>query len=189
MGAEMSYLQKRLPKKIVTAIGAGVMLFCVSSSNAAKTDIAQKMLEVFDSMCFLGAPDFRGIDTTVAGFGGSELSPKLVYTDPAMAENNGRAFKIPYAGELFVLGITEVGTCSVIAQDRIADKLRKSILKNYPVHKAFEKPSGVQTAEYFTSKKGKPYLIGIVESKPGATVTATVLQYAPPEIAKQFIRP
>jgi hypothetical protein len=189
MRAEMSYLQKKLTKRVVTAVGAGVMLFCASSSNAEKTDIAQKMLEVFDSMCFLGAPDFRGIDTTVAGFGGSELSPKLGFTDPVMVEHNGRAFKIPYAGELFVLGITKIGTCSVIAQDRIADKLRKSILKNYPVHKAFEEPSGVQTAEYFSPGKGNPYIIGIVESKPGTTVTATVLQYAPPEIAKQFIRP
>src|SRR5690606_33087884 len=130
---------------------------------------------------------FEDIETTVAGFGGKELSPKLALTDPVMAEHDGRAFKVPYAEKLFVLGITDVGTCAVIAQDRIANQLRESILKNYPVRKAFEVPSGVQTAEYFMSKKENPYAIGIVESKSGTTTAATVLQYAPPELVKQFI--
>ncbi|MBV2181095.1 MAG: hypothetical protein KUL86_07645 [Castellaniella sp.] len=164
------------------------MLFNIGASNAAKTDIAQKMLEVFDSMCFLAAPEFEGIETTVAGFGGKELSPKLALTDPVMAENNGRAFKVPYAGALFVLGITEIGTCAVVAQDRIANQLRESILKNYPVRKAFEIPSGVQITEYFMSKTENPYTIGIVESKSGTTTAATVLQYAPPGLADHPIQ-
>ena len=172
----------------MATIGAGVMLFGISSSNAAKTDIAQKMLEVFDSTCFLAAPEFQSIETTIAGFGGKELSQKLALTDPVMAEHNGRVFTVPYAGEVFLLGMTEIGTCAVVAQDRIANKLRESILKNYPVRKEIEAPSGVQTAEYFISEKENPYVIGIVESKPGTTTAVTILQYAPPEITNQLMQ-
>lgn len=124
----------------------------VFSTNALASDaksMAELNIEVLDSFCVQNSDDYYNIVQMAPLFEGMELTEEMKNADPNLRKSGGTGYFIKYEDNVYILGFSKTGGCSVGSMDIDHANLSNLVVKRYSATLIDSEPTGYQTHELY----------------------------------------